>query len=97
MSTVRRQKGDSASGGGRDVLTQNPWKAEARSGASSPALGKMQEKGLGETGVRKQAEQGLTGSRQGRVWSLGVGWQRMEMLTRVWKILGNWSITKELA
>lgn len=64
---------------------------------SSPALGKTQEKGLGEIGIWKWAEQGLTGSRQGNVWNLGVGWQRMELLPRVWKILGNWGKTKELA
>lgn len=57
----------------------------------------MQEKGSGGTGIWKWAEQGLTGSRQGNVWNLGVGWQRMEILPRVWKILGNWGITKELA
>lgn len=26
-----------------------------------------------------------------------MGWQRTEILTRVWKIPGDWSVTKELA
>lgn len=61
-----------APGGVRDAV-QSPGKGEAPSGVSTPALGKMQGKGLGEADIRSWAERGLTRSPQGNVWNLGSG------------------------
>jgi len=49
---------------------------------------------LREAEIRNWAKQELTGSRKGNVWNLGGGWRGMEILTRVWKIPENWSITR---
>lgn len=95
--TVREQRGGSASkdqecacgeypeGGGRaqsfNPSLPGPGRSTVRK-ASDTCFEWRQETGLGEGEIRNGAEQGVTGSRPGEVWNLGVGWQRPEILTR---------------
>lgn len=94
---VREQRGGSASkdqecacgeypeGGGRaqsfNPSLPGPGRSTVRK-ASDTCFEWRQETGLGEGEIRNGAEQGVTGSRPGEVWNLGVGWQRPEILTR---------------